>query len=94
MGRTIGKTNRKAKKSFTLSTETVAFLELMRSKRKAESVSSVLEDILQSVRREQERASVARAVKRYYDSLTKEEEAEQSEWGEFALHQFPEEESV
>jgi len=89
MSRTIGKFERKAKKSFTLSPETVAFLERMRTKRKAESVSSILEEILQAVRRQHERASVERAVKGHYDSLSKEEAAEQSEWGEFALREFP-----
>jgi hypothetical protein len=75
----------------TLSPETVAFLKMMRTKRNAESASSGLVDILQSVRPEHERASVPQAVNGYYESLTKEEAAEQSEWGEFALHEFPEE---
>jgi len=35
------------------------------------------------------RASVARAVSDYYDGLSEEEAAEQSEWGDFALRQFP-----
>jgi len=89
MNRIISKTPRKAKKSFTLSSETVAFLERMRTKRKAESVSSILEEILQAVRRQHERASVERAVKGYYDSLSKEEATELSQWGEFALREFP-----
>ena len=37
------------------------------------------------------RASVARAVSDYYDGLSAEEVEEQSEWGDFALRQFPEE---
>ena len=85
MNSTIERTERKAKKSFTLSLESVKFLENARKTRRASSVSSVLEDILLSVRREQERASLDRAMERYYDSLTDEEVAEDSLWGEVGL---------
>jgi hypothetical protein len=84
----------KAKKSFTLSPETVAFLEQMQKKRQAESVSAILEEILQDVRREQERASVDRAVADYYSSLSVDELEEQARWGEFALSQFPKEDGA
>ena len=80
---------RRAKKSFTLSPESVEFLEAMRKKRHALSVSSVLEDILQTVRREQGRAAVERAVADYYAALSHEESEEQTNWGEFALREFP-----
>jgi hypothetical protein len=79
----------KAKKSYTLSPESVAFLETLRKRRRAASTSSVLEEILQSVRRQQERASIERSVSAYYSSLSDKEVAEQSEWGEFALREFP-----
>jgi len=82
---------RKAKKSYTLSSESVAFLETTRKKRRAPSVSSVLEEILQTVRRKQERAAIERAVADYYTSLSPEEAEEQTEWGEFALREFPSE---
>jgi len=36
------------------------------------------------------RASVALAVRDYYHELSEEDVAEQSEWGDFALRQFPE----
>jgi hypothetical protein len=88
---TISKLDRKAKKSYTLSPESVAFLEAVRKKRRAGSISAVLEEILQAVRRENERASVARAVADYYGSLSTEEVEEQAEWGEFALREFPHE---
>jgi hypothetical protein len=58
---------------------------------KAESVSSILEEILQSLRRQQHRASIDRAVADCYSSLTDEEVAEQAEWGDFALRQFSKE---
>ena len=86
---TISKPNRKAKKSYTLSPESVAFLEAVRRKRRAGSISAVLEEILQAVRGENERASVERAVADYYGSLSTEDAKEQAEWGEFALREFP-----
>ena len=49
---------------------------------------------MQAARRKRRRASVERAVKDYYDSLSNEEAAELSEWGEFALREFPGEESL
>jgi len=81
--------SRKAKKSFTLSPESVEFLEKIRKKRRAHSASAVLEEILQAVRRGQEKKAVDKAVTDYYDSLTPEEMEEQSKWAEFALSQFP-----
>lgn len=83
--------HRKAKKSYTLSPESVAFLENIRKKRRAASISSILEEILQGVRREHERGAVERAVGEYYSSLSDEEVTEQAHWGEFALREFPKE---
>ena len=84
ISRTVKKTERKAKKSFTLSVESVAFLEEMQSKRSAESVSAILEEIIQAMRREEQRAATERAMKAYYDSLSEEEVAEERQWCEFA----------
>ncbi|MBL8209443.1 MAG: hypothetical protein JNK87_01960 [Bryobacterales bacterium] len=87
MSRTRHDSERKAKKSFTLSREIVAFLESVRSQRNAESVSAILEEILQEVRIQRERAGLEQAVTDYYSSLSDSEQAEQSCWGEFALAQ-------
>ena len=92
MGRMLGTTGRKAKKSYTLSPETIAFLETLREKRRADSVSAVLEEILQAARRAAERASVECAVSDYYSRLSDREVNEHALWGEFALSQFPGEE--
>jgi hypothetical protein len=81
--------NRKPKKSYTLSRESVAFLEAMRKKRRARSVSSVLEEILQALRRQQARSSIDQAVTRYYTSLSATEATEQAQWGELAMREFP-----
>lgn len=81
--------SRKAKKSYTLSPASVAFLETLRKKKGAASASSVLEDILQTVRRVQAKKSLERAVADYYDSLPADTAAEQARWGEFATDEFP-----
>lgn len=94
MSRTTGQHQRKAKKSYTLSPETVAFLETLRCWRQAESVSAVLEEILQNVRRQQERASVDRAVSDYHSSLSDDELEEHAQWGELATMQVPKKEGA
>lgn len=93
LGRTMTRTNqnRKAKKSYTLSPQTVAFLESMREKRHAPSTSHVLEEILQAFKRGQEKLALERAVNDYYTGLSAEEAEEQVRWGEFALREFPKE---
>jgi len=82
-------TGRKAKKSYTLSPTSVAFLEMLRRKRRAHSISAVLEEILQAARREAELAAINQSVIEYYDALSDEEMKELSEWGDFAMSQFP-----
>ncbi|MGD0298562.1 MAG: hypothetical protein ABSE86_15770 [Bryobacteraceae bacterium] len=79
---------RKAKKSFTLSDESCAFLDAMRKRRRT-SASSILEEMLQAFRREQGKAALDKAVADYYSSLSQQESEEQTEWGEFALGEFP-----
>ena len=81
--------NRKPKKSYTLSRESVAFLEAMRKKRRARSVSSVLDEILQALRRQQERSTIDQAIASYYTSLSATEATEQVQWSELALREFP-----
>jgi hypothetical protein len=68
--------------------ESVQFLETLRKRRRARSISLVLEDLLQAARREQERAALDKAVSDYYTSLSHEEAEEQTKWGEFALREF------
>jgi predicted LPLAT superfamily acyltransferase len=80
---------RKVKKSYTLATESVAFLEQLRKRRRAASVSSVLDEIVQSFRRGQRRKMVEEAIAEYYNSLDPAELHEQVQWGEFALNEFP-----
>jgi len=90
MARTISKRPPvKAKKSYTLSAESVAYLESLRKQRRGASTSSVLEDILQQVRRASKKMALERAVTEYYGSLSETEVAEQANWGDLALAEFP-----
>jgi hypothetical protein len=84
--------NRKAKTGSILSPEPVASLETTQKKRRVASISAVLQQTPQAVRREHERAPVERAVADYYGSLSTEDATEQAEWGEFALREFPDKE--
>jgi len=80
---------RKAKKTFILSRESVKFLEAEKQKRGRESASSVLEEIIHECRRRQDARSSEAAISAYYDSLTEEEREESRRWGKFAESQFP-----
>ena len=91
MSQTVSKPDRKAKKSFTLSIESVVFLEQMRKKNRAESVSAILEDILQKLRKREKLSAIERETAQYYDSLSDAQVAEQKRWAQFALEQFPHE---
>lgn len=79
----------KTKRSYTLSPESVAFLENLRKRRRASSTSAVLEEIVQAARRRGARAAIEKSVSEYYSSLAAEEMREQTEWADFAMIQFP-----
>ncbi len=87
--RTTSKLNIKVKTSYTLSAESVAFLQAMRKSRRAASLSAVLEEILSAARTAHERRSVERAVANYYSGLSATEAKDLAEWGDFALREFP-----
>lgn len=81
----------KAKRTFSLSRQTVAFLEAERKASHRASLSAVLEEIVRRHQEEKEMERISVAFTRYYDSLTPEEAAEDRAWGEFATSQFPDE---
>jgi len=83
---------RKARKSYTLSPESVAFLEGQAKTRRAASVSAILDELIQSVRSAQERDALEKAVEGYYSALSDRDVQEQAQWGDFALGEFPREE--
>jgi hypothetical protein len=82
---------RKPKKSYTLSSESIQFLEAIRKRKRTHSTSAVLEETLQTVRRSAQKRAVEKAVADFYDSLSDEETKEQGRWGEFAFGEFPNE---
>jgi Tfp pilus assembly protein PilO len=82
---------RKAKKTFSLSRQSVMYLESLRKEKRSKSVSSVLEEIIRQQQQATEMERISASVTRYYDSLTAEEIAEDRAWGEFAATQFPSE---
>jgi hypothetical protein len=85
-------TARKEKKTFSLSRQSVMFLEAVRKERRGRSISSVLEDIIRQQQQAQEIKSISASVSSYYDSLTEPQIREDRAWGQFAETQLPKEE--
>ena len=86
----MSRTEAKAKKSYTLSQDSVAFLESLRKKHGARSVSSVLDDLVQEARREEQKREYEAQVTAYYDSLTDEEREEERGWAELGMRALQE----
>lgn len=82
-------TFRKEKKTFSLSRQSVTYLETLRKERRSRSVSSVLEDIIRQQQQAREMKSISAAVSSYYDSLTDHQMEDDRAWGQFAETQFP-----
>ena len=64
-------------------------MESMRKKRKSASVSAVLDELIAQHRRRQEASRISASITNYYDSMTEDEMAEESLWGQFAETQHP-----
>lgn len=80
---------RKIRKTFTLSSESIAYLKAIEKERHSNSSSAVLEELLLEKRREHARASADASIARYYDRLSAEDEKENKAWAEIAESQFP-----
>ncbi len=78
------KSARKQRRTFTLSPESLVYLEQEAGRRGAESQSSVLDEILCEKAHEQIVKDYEAQVTAYYDSLTDKEVEEDRAWGEFA----------
>jgi hypothetical protein len=81
---TIQATNRRLKRSFTLTPEVVAFVGEIRQRRGAGSDSEALDMLLRESMLEVKRREVDAAYKEYYDTVSDEELTEQEEWAEMA----------
>jgi hypothetical protein len=74
----------KQRRTFTLSPESLAYLEQQARERKLGSQSAFLDQLLREKTAEQRRAALEANVTAYYDSLSDEEVEEQRAWGAFA----------
>ena len=84
-----GQSSRKEKRTFSLSPESLRYLESVRKQRKTASVSSVLDELIREQQRAAKMQRISASITSYYDSLTNQEVAEDRAWGEFAESQFP-----
>lgn len=78
---------RKLKKTFSLSPESVNFLK--RLAKSYDSDSEALDALIREREREAEKQRIDAAITNYYDSMSEEEREENRAWGEFAESQFP-----
>ena len=78
------RSSRKQRRTFTLSAESLAYLEHEARQRKIESQSALLDELLLEKTREQQLAATEAKIRAYYDRLSDEEVEEQRAWGEFA----------
>lgn len=76
----------KQRRTFTLSPEAVALLDDLSADSK--SASSVLDELLLSLRRERERREMEKRIQRYYDERSEDERQEGKLWGDFATREF------
>jgi len=79
---------RKRRKTFSLSSDTVEFLESFRRDRGEPSLTAALEEILRERRRQAELNALSANVSAYYNSLAPEERDAENSWGEFAESQL------
>ena len=77
------------KKSFSISTESVDFLDELRRERNSKSASQVLDEILIEARRAHKLKMLEQATTQYYDQLGQEERKERQLWGDLAISNFP-----
>lgn len=74
----------KQRRTFTLSPESIAYLEQEARRRRTNSHSAVLDELLREKKKEEQLAVVENQFTAYYDSLDDKEVEEQRTWGEYA----------
>ncbi len=80
---------RKERKTYSLSREAVAFIEKTKRERRAASDSSVLEDLIAQAKRQRELEKIHSDIASYYSAKSEQETKEDAGWGRFADSQFP-----
>lgn len=81
----------KERRTFTLSSESVALLQDLRAMRRGsrrKSVSAVLDDLLRALDKQRKQEAVEKAITSFYDGLPEAAQSEARLWGEFSLAQF------
>ena len=80
---------KKEKKTYSLSKQSVAYLEDTAKRQQKGSVSQVLDELIQEKKLEAERARIDSQISAYYDSLSDDEREQNRAWGEFAEGELP-----
>jgi uncharacterized protein YeeX (DUF496 family) len=75
---------KKQAKTFSLSEDVIEILETYRRKKKVESLTSAVEQII----REWRKSDLAAQVTAYYDSLSDDDMKKDKEWGKFSESQM------
>lgn len=77
---TVQATNRKVKRSFTLTPESLAFVHETRRRRRANSDSEALDLLIKEQMLAARRQEIDAAFKAYYDNASEDELQEQRQW--------------
>jgi len=85
-------TERKQRRTFTLSRQAIRYLEAARREARNPSTSAVLEQIIREQQRLRERRKFEAAITHYYDTLTAAEREDSRLWGEFSEQQIADKE--
>jgi len=78
------KSDRKVRRTFTLSPQNVAYIEKQTRALDMPSQSAFLDELLREKTQQEQLAAIEANIKHYYDTLTDEEVEEQRAWGQFA----------
>jgi hypothetical protein len=81
----------KQKRTFSLSAESLKYLEEVRKRKKAPSTSSVLDEMIREQKQMAGRRKLGDEITAYYDSLSDDDRQDNHAWGEFGESQFPRE---
>jgi len=79
----------KERRTFSLDSELLKYVEKVRQERRIGSASAALEQLLWESKLQQERRRQEDRIAKYYSSLGDGERSAETEWGEFSETQFP-----
>ena len=84
MSRNQARSQRKSRKTLSLSRDAVVYLETYQARKKEASLSSAVEALIEERKQQEEAEKLAAQTRAYYDSLTPAEQDESEVWGKFA----------